>query len=150
MEVTSYVHAFASEYVPARLRPTLRKISTTPCRSGYDDTSISSLSQAWNWSLRRTRLTLDLDVPPATSTSRLLRLNRRWTSFSTYAAACPNVDLRRFNGLPLPPASTPAACLYGLPLRPAPTACLHHSSSSSSSSSSISCSSGTSIFLFYM
>jgi hypothetical protein len=52
-------------------------------------------------------------------------LNRRWTSFSTYAAACPNVDLRCFNGLPLPPASTPAACLYGLPLLPAPTACLY-------------------------
>jgi hypothetical protein len=42
----------------------------------------------------------------------LLRLNRRWTSFSAYAVVCPNVDLRRFYGLPLPPASTPTACLH--------------------------------------
>jgi hypothetical protein len=60
-----------------------------------------------------------------------------------------------FYDLPLWPASMP--CLYGLPLRSASTVCLYGLPlrsafilSSPSSSLSISCSSGTSIFLFYM
>ncbi len=74
----------------------------------------------------------------------LLRLNRRWTSFSAYAVSCPNVEFRRWlplrlrltststtylyvYDLPLRLASTTfiAACLYDLPLRPASTACLY-------------------------
>jgi hypothetical protein len=96
------------------------------------------------------------------------RLSQRgfppWTSRSTAAI----IGFLYVYDLPLRLASTTClydlrlrlasmACLYGLPLRPAFTACLYGlplrsafimSSPSSSSSSSISCSSGTSIFLF--
>jgi hypothetical protein len=42
----------------------------------------------------------------------LLRLIRQWTSFSAYAVVCPNVDLRRFYGLPLRLRSASMACLH--------------------------------------
>ncbi len=65
VEMTSYVYVVASEYVTARLRPTLRKASAMPRRSGYGDTSSFGSLKAWDWSLRLTPLTLDPDVPPA-------------------------------------------------------------------------------------
>jgi hypothetical protein len=68
VETMSYVYVFAPEYVTARLRPTLRETSPTPYGSGYSDMSSSGPFKAWDWPLRPTRLTLDLNVPHATST----------------------------------------------------------------------------------
>jgi hypothetical protein len=68
VETTLYMYFFASEYVTARLWLTLRETSATPCGPGYHDTSRSGFFKVWNWSLRPTRLTLVLDVPPATLT----------------------------------------------------------------------------------
>jgi hypothetical protein len=67
MEMTSYVYVIASEFVTARLRRHEEALAT-PRRSGYSDTSSFGFFTAWDWSLQLTRLTLDPDVPPATST----------------------------------------------------------------------------------
>ncbi len=65
VEMTSYV--VASEYVTAWLRRH-EGASATPRGFGYGDTSSFGFFTAWDWSLRPTRLSLDPDVPPATST----------------------------------------------------------------------------------
>jgi hypothetical protein len=62
------VYVFASEYITAQLRPTLRETSAPHCGSGFGDTLSSGPTKAWDWSLRPTCLTLNLGVPPATST----------------------------------------------------------------------------------
>jgi hypothetical protein len=65
VEMTWYV--VASENVTARLRRHEGALAT-PRGFGYGDTSSFGFITAWDWSLRPTRLTLDPDVPPATST----------------------------------------------------------------------------------
>jgi hypothetical protein len=66
VEMTSYVYVVTSEYVTARPRRH-EGASATPRGPGYVIRQVLAFLKAWNWSLRPTRLTLDPDVPPATS-----------------------------------------------------------------------------------